>query len=539
MISYRFAKIEDANQIADIHLQAFEDFFLTSLGLGFLKLYYKSAINFKGATTICAINENNKIIGFSMGSIISTNFHKKLILSNKLGFFIRVIIILFSNPKALNRLKKNLQKKADPNDDGDYAELLSIGVLPEFKGLGVGKGLLIEFERAVLNAGALLQNVNASPIDTFFGMVSEPLTDYQKADIKKKFARYDHLNSAEQKMRMIAWDISYHFRDNWQGRTPFKGQLVCDKKANAVKYKEYLDEIGIVSCEVLISSIDEREGEESAYEKSIEKEHQFWKKMMDEHGNLKNYEKNIIGRFKNQKDPEIIIVVDKLLTGFDEPKLHTLFLDKEIRGINAIQTISRVNRTTKYKNDCKIIDLSYKNVNVKNIKLAFEHFSNVVVSDFDPLGDEEKLEIYLKELKENDLFIKHFKSFQEYNTTNVDINIILAIDNDFSRFITNEKKEAKKLKKIVSAYFKILNLIEFVIELDKKYSEELSMAAAQMESLNSLYKVQLESASRNAEANKEIADNAAKLKEQMQSMTSNIASLNAVYGGMLTAMSNR
>jgi gliding motility-associated protein GldL len=73
----------------------------------------------------------------------------------------------------------------------------------------------------------------------------------------------------------------------------------------------------------------------------------------------------------------------------------------------------------------------------------------------------------------------------------------------------------------------------------KKYSEELSMAAAQMESLNSLYKVQLESAARNAEANKEIAENAGKLKEQMQSMTSNIASLNSVYGGMLTAMNNR
>ncbi len=73
----------------------------------------------------------------------------------------------------------------------------------------------------------------------------------------------------------------------------------------------------------------------------------------------------------------------------------------------------------------------------------------------------------------------------------------------------------------------------------KKYSEELSMAAAQMESLNSLYKVQLESASRNAEANKEIAENAAKLKDQMQSMTANIASLNNVYGGMLTAMSNK
>jgi gliding motility-associated protein GldL len=73
----------------------------------------------------------------------------------------------------------------------------------------------------------------------------------------------------------------------------------------------------------------------------------------------------------------------------------------------------------------------------------------------------------------------------------------------------------------------------------KKYSEEMSQAAAQMEALNSLYKVQLESASRNAEANKQIAENADKLKEQMQSMTSNIASLNSVYGGMLTAMNTR
>jgi len=73
----------------------------------------------------------------------------------------------------------------------------------------------------------------------------------------------------------------------------------------------------------------------------------------------------------------------------------------------------------------------------------------------------------------------------------------------------------------------------------KKYAEEMSMAAAQMESLNSLYKVQLESASRNAQANSEIAENAAKLKEQMASMTANIASLNSVYGGMLSAMSNK
>lgn len=73
----------------------------------------------------------------------------------------------------------------------------------------------------------------------------------------------------------------------------------------------------------------------------------------------------------------------------------------------------------------------------------------------------------------------------------------------------------------------------------KKYSEELTLAAAQMESLNSLYKIQLESASRNAQINEEVVENNIKLKEQMQSLTSNLSSLNNVYGGMLSAMSNK
>jgi gliding motility-associated protein GldL len=73
----------------------------------------------------------------------------------------------------------------------------------------------------------------------------------------------------------------------------------------------------------------------------------------------------------------------------------------------------------------------------------------------------------------------------------------------------------------------------------KKYSEELTLAAAQMESLNSLYKIQLQSASRNAQINEEVAENNLKLKEQMQSLTSNLSSLNSVYGGMLSAMSNK
>ncbi|MEX0275639.1 MAG: gliding motility protein GldL [Flavobacteriaceae bacterium] len=74
------------------------------------------------------------------------------------------------------------------------------------------------------------------------------------------------------------------------------------------------------------------------------------------------------------------------------------------------------------------------------------------------------------------------------------------------------------------------------MESTRKYSDEMLQAAAQMESLNSLYKVQLESASRQASINEEVVQNAGALKEQMASLASNLSSLNGVYGGMLTAM---
>jgi len=73
----------------------------------------------------------------------------------------------------------------------------------------------------------------------------------------------------------------------------------------------------------------------------------------------------------------------------------------------------------------------------------------------------------------------------------------------------------------------------------KKYAEEMTKAATQLETLNGLYQVQLQSAERNAQINNEVAENNLKLKDQMQSLTSNLSSLNNVYGGMLSAMGNR
>lgn len=199
------------------------------------------------------------------------------------------------------------------------------------------------------------QKVNENPLDNFFAMISEPLSTYEKADLKKKFSRADQLNIAEQKILAQSWDITKHFEQNFKG-TAFKGQLVCQNKLSAIRYKQFLDEIGRVSSEVVISAPDDREGEETAYGKTADVVKEFWKHMMDEHGSTKKYQKNIVNRFKNAEDPEIIIVVDKLLTGFDAPRNTVLYLTRKLQGHTLLQAIARVNRIYPDKDYGYIID---------------------------------------------------------------------------------------------------------------------------------------------------------------------------------------
>ena len=313
------------------------------------------------------------------------------------------------------------------------------------------------------------QNVIENPIDKFFGMISEPLTEYQKSDLKKKFSRADQLNGAEQKLYAIAWDISLHYRDNWQD-TPFKAQLVCDKKVNAIRYKEFLDDIGIVTSEVLISPIDEREGEDNVYEKSSEKENQFWQKMMNEHGNAQNYQKNLISRFKNQKDPEIIIVVDKLLTGFDEPKNTVLYLTRNLQGHKLLQAIARVNRIYPDKEFGYVID--YYGV-IENLDEALLIYSSFQEFDTDDL--EGILINIVNEIKK--LPQKHSELWDIFKT--------ISNKRDAEAYQVLLKDEAKrklfydKLASFAKSLKLALSSIQFHKEVDEKtinkYKEDLSM----------------------------------------------------------------
>ena len=227
------------------------------------------------------------------------------------------------------------------------------------------------------------QRVDRETIDRWFEIITTNLTKEQKADLKKKFSTTDQLNKAEQKVREIALDISLHYRDNWQG-TKYKAQLVTQDKKTALMYQRFLEEFGMVSSEVLISGPDDREGNEEVEidEDDLPEIQKFWRKMMNKHGSEDQYNKNVINGFKAGDNPEIIVVVDKLLTGFDAPRNTVLYLTRSLKDHTLLQAIARVNRLCEGKDFGYIID--YRGV-LSNLQKAFEFYRELEEADQEEL----------------------------------------------------------------------------------------------------------------------------------------------------------
>jgi type I restriction enzyme R subunit len=184
---------------------------------------------------------------------------------------------------------------------------------------------------------------NQAAIDTWFERQTAGLNDAQKADLKRKYAREKMIQQANPYLYMLAFDISEHYRTTWQG-TPFKGQVVAASRAAAIQLKEYIDEIGHVSCEVLISGPSARPERDDVDDEPTEAVHRFWDKMMKRHGNEEHYNKALINAFKHGDTPELLIVKDKLLTGFDAPRNRVLYLTRGLKEHTLLQAIARVNR---------------------------------------------------------------------------------------------------------------------------------------------------------------------------------------------------
>lgn len=161
----RKSTLQDVDQIVQIHHDAFEKFFLTSLGTDFLKFYYSSFI--KNHETVCLVGiDNDIIVGFSAATVMSKGFNTRLIKSNLHNFVIWSFKMLFSNPKALIRLVRNLTKKSDTMEDKEnYAELFSIAIKSNQQNKGIGKILLSETEKELKTKGVKNLSLTTDSLD--------------------------------------------------------------------------------------------------------------------------------------------------------------------------------------------------------------------------------------------------------------------------------------------------------------------------------------------------------------------------------------
>jgi type I restriction enzyme, R subunit len=198
-------------------------------------------------------------------------------------------------------------------------------------------------------------SVNSKAIDNWFDRITASLSEKQANDLKKKFSNKNAIYSSENRIELISWDIATHFNDNIKSlKTGLKGQLATENKTAAIRYKKYLDATELVSSAVIISPPDTREGHEDVDEKELPLVQQWWK---DNVGNdAEEYERNMLEAFADNGAPDILIVVDKLLTGFDEPRNTVLYIDKPLKEHNLIQAIARVNRLHEQKDYGLLID---------------------------------------------------------------------------------------------------------------------------------------------------------------------------------------
>ena len=214
-------------------------------------------------------------------------------------------------------------------------------------------------------------------MDLWFERHTAGLNESQKADLKKKYARAELLNTVDQVVYMRAFDISEHFRTHWQN-TGFKAQLVAPLKSVAIRYHQFLNELGSVSSEVIISAPDLREGHEQIDEGPTDAVNKFWHKELSKYGSEEERDEQIIKRFNDGGEPEILVVVNKLLTGFDAPRNTVLYLCCTLREHTLLQAVARVNRVYRDKEFGYIID--YNNV-LKEPDVALTMYD--VLQDFD------------------------------------------------------------------------------------------------------------------------------------------------------------
>jgi type I restriction enzyme, R subunit len=308
-----------------------------------------------------------------------------------------------------------------------------------------------------------VQDVNQKALDRGFDSVAEPLNEYGKADLKKKYSRANLIEKTEQRIDEIARDISEHFYQNWgedktADKSGFKGMVVTPDKATAVKYKKAFELIGKVTTEVIMSPPDDREGNEDIHDEPTDEVVSFWKKMEAKYG--KDFERGLVNQFKKTDYPDLVIVVDKLLTGFDEPRVIVMYVCRRLKDHSLLQAIARVNRIAQGKDFGFIID--YEGI-IGELDLALNVYSNL--TDFDQADVQNMMTNIVDEIKS---LPQHHSDLNDiFKTVRNKLDLV-----SYSSILADEAKRAEFYQKF-SAFARTLRLAFSSIEFENDTPESL------------------------------------------------------------------
>jgi len=308
------------------------------------------------------------------------------------------------------------------------------------------------------------QSVNPI-LDKFYDRVSAPMTDAARKDFEKKCVSQSVLEETSQRIEMIAADVHDHYTNYYQG-TGLKGQLVAPSKYAAVLLKNALDLLAGIQSEVVISDTHTNEADEDKLPIQKALVERYLQEQKRKYGSLESREKQIIQDFKkNPEGVELLIVVDKLLTGFDAPRDTVLYLAKQLKDHNLLQAIARVNRLfygdegKQYKTNGLIIDYSK---NAKNLKNALELFSNYDPDDINRalLNTSEQIAV-LEQL------------YQKLHATFADIKDIQNTDAYVNKLLDENNKDLKKeFYENVNNFIRTFSSCASLYDFYEKFDEE-------------------------------------------------------------------
>lgn len=222
------------------------------------------------------------------------------------------------------------------------------------------------------------QKVDEENIDLWFKQTTRRLTEAQREDLRRKWSSIRRLTSTNARIKRIALDISEHFIEGYKD-TGFKAMLATNYKRDAIRYLQCFEQFGDLSCAVVISPPDMREGVDDADEGADDLVVSFWNKMMQQYGDADRYEEAIKNRFCDG-EIDILIVCSKLLTGFDAPLCQVLYIDKELKEHGLLQAIARTNRLHEGKDYGLIVD--YRGL-IEKLDTAMDMYSGAGLENFD------------------------------------------------------------------------------------------------------------------------------------------------------------